>query len=126
MITCCYEVSILGIGKRIKEARLRKGYTQAALANLIGVTSGAIGNYENETSHPKEEVLYKLINTLEVDANYLFQDEMAAIKEKPATTDGSGLTDEINLLVERLQRMSEEELLDVLQYIQFLISKRDQ
>ncbi len=64
----------MGIGKRIKEARENIGLTQKELGELIGVTGSAITNYENETSHPKEPILYKLIDALQVDANYLFQD----------------------------------------------------
>lgn len=64
----------MGIGKRIKEAREHLGLTQSELAGLVGVTNSAITNYEKDTSHPKEPVLYKLIEVLEVDANYLFQD----------------------------------------------------
>jgi len=69
----------MGIGKRLKEARLDRGYTQAELAGRIGVTYGAIGNYENETSHPRDTILYALINELGVDANFLFQDVMKKI-----------------------------------------------
>lgn len=64
----------MGIGKRIKEARENAGFTQKELGEIIGVTSSAITNYENETSHPKEPILYALINALHVDANFLFQD----------------------------------------------------
>lgn len=48
--------------------------TQEELAKLLGVTKGAVANYENETSHPKEPVMYKMFEALQVDANYLFQD----------------------------------------------------
>lgn len=68
----------MGIGNRIKEARLNLGYTQEELANLLGVTKGAVANYEVETSHPKEPIMYKLFDALQVDANYLFQDEMGS------------------------------------------------
>ena len=64
----------MGIGKRIKEARERIGLTQKELGQLCGVTASAITNYENETSHPKEPVMYKLMDVLNVDANFLFQD----------------------------------------------------
>lgn len=64
----------MGIGKRIKEARENLGLTQIELADLVGVTGSAITNYEKETSHPKEAVMYKLFDALNVDANYLFQD----------------------------------------------------
>ena len=61
----------MGIGYRIKEARERLGLTQTELGQKVGVTGSAITNYEKETSHPKEQVIYKLM-----DANYLFQDCM--------------------------------------------------
>ena len=66
----------MGIGKRIKEARNALGLTQDELATILGVTKGAVANYENETSHPKEPIMYKMFDALNVDANFLFQDEM--------------------------------------------------
>lgn len=71
----------MGIGNRIKEARNNLGYTQEELAKMIGVTKGAVANYELETSHPKEPIMYKLIEILKVDANYLFQDCVSIPKE---------------------------------------------
>lgn len=68
----------MGIGPRIKEAREKLGLTQTELGRLVGVTGSAITNYENNTSHPKEQILYKLLEALKVDANYLFQDEMSS------------------------------------------------
>lgn len=64
----------MGIGYRIKEARERLGLTQTELGSMVGVTGSAITNYEKETSHPKEQIIYKLMETLNIDANYLFQD----------------------------------------------------
>lgn len=71
----------MGIGYRIKEARERLGLTQTELGKLVGVTGSAITNYEKETSHPKEQVIYKLMECLDVDANYLFQDVMKISKK---------------------------------------------
>lgn len=71
----------MGIGYRIKEARERLGLTQTELGKKIGVTGSAITNYENNISHPKEPILYKLFEALDVDPNYLFQDEIE-IKDK--------------------------------------------
>lgn len=69
-------VILLGIGKRIKEARERLGMSRIQLAAGLGVTVSAVSNYENDISGPKEQVMYKLLEILSVDANYLFQDEM--------------------------------------------------
>lgn len=66
----------MSIGKRIRQARESMGYTQKELGGLIGTTGSAVANYENETSHPKAPILYNLLNALQVDANFLFQDEV--------------------------------------------------
>lgn len=70
----------MGIGKRLKEARERAGYTQKELSQKIGVTASAITNYENEISHPKEPVMYALIDALGIEPNYLFQDCVSTIE----------------------------------------------
>lgn len=71
----------MGIGKRLKEARERAGYTQKELSKKIGVTASAITNYENEISHPKEPVMYALIDALGIEPNYLFQDCVSTTKQ---------------------------------------------
>lgn len=64
----------MSIGSRLKQARLAQGQTQEELAKAVGVTKGAIGNYETGVSSPKESILIKLMDELEVDANFLYQD----------------------------------------------------
>ena len=64
----------MSMGSRILEARTRKGLTQESLAEKIGVTKGAIANYENSVSFPKVDILFKLFDALDVDANFLYQD----------------------------------------------------
>lgn len=66
----------MSVGSRIKELRESKGISRSELADKIGVTIGAISNYENEVSSPKEPILFKLMEILECDANYLFQDSI--------------------------------------------------
>ncbi len=73
----------MGIGKRLKEARELAGLTQEELGQLVGVTGSAITNYERETSHPKEKILYALINALKIEPNYLFQDCVSTLR-RPA------------------------------------------
>lgn len=75
----------MSIGSRIKERRLSLGMTQESLAEKIGVTKGAIANYENEISTPKIDLMYKLFDVLHCDANYLHQDEMVSCYENTAT-----------------------------------------
>ena len=71
----------MSIGQRLKDARLARNLTQEELASAVGVTKGAIGNYETEVSSPKEPILIKLMDVLRVDANYLYQDFMTTEKQ---------------------------------------------
>lgn len=69
----------MSIGSRIKELREGKHISRNEFADMIGVTVGAISNYENDLSSPKEPILFKIIETLECEPNYIFQD-MVKIK----------------------------------------------
>ena len=64
----------MSIGSRLKEARISAGLTQPELADKVGVTKGAVGNYETDLSSPKEPILIRLMEVLKIDANYLYQD----------------------------------------------------
>ena len=64
----------MSIGSRIKQARTAAGLSQAQLAQKVGVSAGAIGNYESDYSSPKDEILYALMRILGVDANFIYQD----------------------------------------------------
>lgn len=69
----------MSIGSRIKELRENKNISRNDFATMIGVTVGAISNYENDVSSPKEPILFKIIEVLECEPNYIFQD-MVKIK----------------------------------------------
>lgn len=76
----------MSFGQRLKERRKQLGITQVQLANMLGITKGAVGNYESEVSSPKAEILYKVFDVLECDANFLFQDEMRALQKENSPT----------------------------------------
>ena len=48
------------IGQRIKEARLKKGYTQSDLGNLLNVSKVSICGYERGTGTPTLDIFNKL------------------------------------------------------------------
>lgn len=75
----------MSIGSRIRELRIKNGITQEDLAKTIGVTKGAIANYENEVSSPKIDLMYKLFDALDCDANYLYQDDMKELYKDKST-----------------------------------------
>jgi len=75
----------VSIGSRIKERREEINITQEELARLLGVSKGAIGNYESGFSYPKIENMTKLFEVLKTDANYLFQDNINDMEEEKFT-----------------------------------------
>ncbi len=61
---------------RLKEARIKKGLTQAHLGELIGVAKSTVTGYEKGTSQPDEAKIIAMMTYLGVDANYLWQDSL--------------------------------------------------
>ncbi len=64
----------MGFSERLKELRKGKNYSQSELAGLVNVSVNAIANYENGLNYPKFPVLIDLMNVLDCDANYFYQD----------------------------------------------------
>ena len=73
----------MSFASRLRERREALGLTQAELGKLLNITGSAIGNYENGISSPKADILYRVFDVLQCDANYLFQDEMMESPESP-------------------------------------------
>lgn len=76
----------MSFGSRLKEKRESLNITQPQLAEMLGVSKGAIGNWETDVNSPRATLLYDLFDILHCDANYLFQDEMRELKYKDKAT----------------------------------------
>ena len=72
----------MGLSNRLRERREQLGLTQGGVAALLGITPGAVGNYENGISTPKADILFRVFDALKCDANYLFQDEMKELQSE--------------------------------------------
>lgn len=66
----------MSFGDRLKIARKAKKLTQKDLGKMANVTGSAISNYEKGVSAPNEQILIRLMEILEIDANYLYADEI--------------------------------------------------
>lgn len=65
---------------RLKEARLMRHMTQSELSSKIRIiTPSTISSYEKGKSEPDMYRLSMLIEALDVDANFLLQDEMSSV-----------------------------------------------
>ncbi len=71
----------MDISEILKEARKKKGLTQAELANKLGVTDRAISNWENGKRLPDYTLIYKLCDKLDIDINKLFMSDDDLIKK---------------------------------------------
>ena len=63
----------MSFGEQLRKRREELGMSRDTLAELLGVSRSAIGNYEIGVSTPKEDVLLRLFDALRVDPNYLYQ-----------------------------------------------------
>jgi transcriptional regulator with XRE-family HTH domain len=57
--------------KTIKSLRLRKGMSQVEFARLLGITPGAVCNWENAVNGPSDKRLAAIAEKLEVPLEYL-------------------------------------------------------
>jgi len=97
-------------GDRLREARKAKGFTQEALAELIGVAKSTLTGYEKGNREPDMFKIKKLIDILEVDSDYLLGIERLQEIEKPATNKDDGLND---LQREALNAMNQLDRVDM-------------
>ncbi len=58
-------------GKKLKQLRLKNGYTMESLAKIVNTTKGTISNYENEHSSPSHEMIVILSDVLNTSADFL-------------------------------------------------------
>lgn len=71
------------IGRIIRDARKKKGYTQEELAEMVGVKKSAVAKWENgRVSEIKRSNLNMLSKALDINPNSLLDD----IEEKPVET----------------------------------------
>lgn len=61
---------------RLKEARLNRGMTQEQVAEKIGVAKSTFTGYEKGNSEPNMLTISKIMKVLDVDANFLWQDDV--------------------------------------------------
>lgn len=58
-------------GMRIRQLRKNKGYTQQQLAQKLGVSTSAVGMYEQGRREPDNNLLSKLCAVLDTTTDYL-------------------------------------------------------
>lgn len=106
----------MSFASRLRQAREQSDLTQQDLAEKLGVTKSAIGNYENGVSSPKWDILLKIFDVLKVEPNFLYQDSFSL--ETPET---SPLTPQQSALLSSFDLLNEEGQQKALDYVDDLV-----
>ena len=95
------------LGQKIRDARQKKGYTQYALAEIADIGNVYLGEIERGLKMPSLNIFIKLIEALDVSADYLLRDELTSGKEYIYDE----ITQKLNCLTPK-QRKTAADLLD--------------
>lgn len=106
----------MSFASRLRQAREQSGLTQQDLAEKLGVTKSAVGNYENGVSSPKWDVLLKIFDILHVEPNFLYQDSFSLEFSKPVQ-----LTPKQAALLESFDQLNEEGQTKAVEYVEDLV-----
>ena len=68
------------LGKKLREARQKKGYTQNELAEIADIGNVYLGEIERGLKMPSLNIFIKLIEALDVSADYILRDELTSGK----------------------------------------------
>ena len=61
----------MNVGERIKELRVKRGWTQTDLAKQVGITYVQVGRYEKQKAEPSSQVLQKIAAALNTTIDFL-------------------------------------------------------
>ncbi len=69
------------LGKKLKEARIKAGYTQEVLAEKAAIGPVYLGEIERGIKMPSLNVFIKIVIALGISADYILRDELPSGKE---------------------------------------------
>lgn len=103
------ESTAKAIGKRIKQYRKEKGFSQDKLSECVGLSSHYISAIERGVNSPKLPVLVNIMNILEVSADEIFVD----VCNKSSLIKTNTLSEKI----EHLQNKEKKRILGIIEYL---------
>ena len=111
----CVEV----FGKRLKELRKANGYTIERFADMVGISKSTLGYYENDKRMPDIEILARIADTLNVNADYLIgRTNTTALKGKKKTVcEFTGLSDSAADYLAELVKDKDYEKLSIINHL---------
>ena len=66
------------LGNRIREARIKKQHTQQRMAENAGISEMDLGEIERGTKMPSLRSFIKIIEALDLSADYVLRDELSS------------------------------------------------
>ena len=99
------------IGGRVRECRLRAGYTQAQCAEIMDISINFLSEIENGKKGMSQETIYKFCKNLEISADYILFGSQQ--KKLPYT------------LIQTVNTLSSEQLNTLSEYITALRNMRN-
>lgn len=70
------ELNVSALGHKVKEYRMRRGYSAEKLGKIAGVSKSHINNIETANSRASAEVLVRIANALDVSIDVLLCDSL--------------------------------------------------
>lgn len=78
-------MNAMGIGDVIRRLRIERGWTQAELAERLGIEPATVSGYERGTRTPDAKMLKKIAEAFGVHPGVLFEDEEVTPTKLPPT-----------------------------------------
>ena len=103
---------------RLKELRLQKRLKQSELAEVLHVKQNTISNWENGKTEISNADAIAIANFFGVTVDYL----LGRSEEK--TPPDEDLSEGERELMEMVSQLTDEEIREIAQFIEFLVSKR--
>lgn len=106
---------------RLKHLRLKHKLTQGELADILGLKSTAVSNYESKRNEPSFDKLIALSEYFEVSCDYLL-----GISDAYLPIKGEVLDKDIIDFFQLYQHLNKEGYLEVMNYLKYLLYKQEQ
>lgn len=104
----------MSFGSKLKALRLEHNMTQAELAKKINLSKANVSKYEADLVEPNLDTLAMISGLFDVSINYLL-----------GLSDNQPIPEKIQSLISSYSDLNEDEIKKVIEYIDFLKTKRN-
>ncbi|GAB2570873.1 helix-turn-helix domain-containing protein [Gracilibacillus alcaliphilus] len=117
------------LGKRLKEARKSKAFTQMEVSKKLGISHGTLSGYERGYRDPDTDILNRLAQLYEVSADWLLGNETDEPDTFSPITEINRLLKEYDIKqsgfyeIDRWKAMGAEEIKELENYFKYITDK---